>query len=138
MDKFSRSENFYDNDYLEDKANLWTPEKGFQSQNLRFHQHGYPKPGVGSGNLLGLSLILNAAINEYYCSTTSSIGFKVVLHSPNELPEVSYYGLPTASGHESRIVATPVLSKASKAVRRMPMDIRQCIFENENFLSYYR
>lgn len=28
--------------------------------------------------------------------------------------------------------------KATDAIRKIPMFIRQCIFENENFLSYYR
>lgn len=60
------------------------------------------------------------------------------IHSPNELPEVDHYGLSIANGFESRVVATPIISRASKAVRSMPMNIRQCIFENENFLSYYR
>lgn len=92
----------------------------------------------GSGNHLGLALVLNAAPNEYYCSSSSGYGFKVLVHSPHEFPEVDEYGLPIANGFESRIVTTPVISRASDAVRHMPMKIRQCIFENENFLSLYR
>lgn len=62
----------------------------------------------------------------------------MLLHSPNELPEVDFYGLGVSNGAESRIVATPILTKASKAVQNMPMKIRQCIFESENFLTLYR
>lgn len=61
-----------------------------------------------------------------------------MVHSPHELPEIDEYGLAIANGYESRIVATPIISKASDAVRSISMKIRQCIFENENFLSLYR
>lgn len=87
---------------------------------------------------MGLSLILNAAINEYYCSSTSGFGFKVVLHSPHELPQIDEFGLGIATGFESRIVTTPSISGASDAVRKTPMKIRQCVYQNENFLKYYR
>lgn len=92
----------------------------------------------GSGSRMGLSLILNAAINEYYCSSTSGFGFKVVLHSPHELPQIDEFGLGIANGYESRIVATPTISGASDAVRKTPMKIRQCVYQSENFLTYYR
>lgn len=72
---------------MERNANLWTPEAGFESQELKRHPDGYPKAGYGSGTHIGLSLVLNASISEYYCGTTNSLGFKVLAHSPNELPE---------------------------------------------------
>lgn len=87
---------------------------------------------------MGLTLILNAEENEYYCSSTNGYGFKVLVHSPHELPETNEYGLGIANGYESRIVVTPIISRASDAVRHMPMKIRQCIFENENVLTLFR
>lgn len=135
---FSRSENFQDSDYLEKMANEWTPETSFGSEMLRKHKDGFPKPGLGSGNHLGLSLILNATIDEYYCSSTNGFGFKVLLHSPHELPEVDHYGVGIANGYESRIITTPIVSTASKAVRKVSQNVRNCLFENENFLSFYR
>lgn len=93
---------------------------------------------VGSGSRLGLSLILNAALDEYYCSSTSGFGFKVVLHAPHELPQIDEYGVGISNGYESRIVATPMISGASNAVRKVPMHIRQCVYQSENFLTYYR
>lgn len=119
-------------------ANVWTPEAGFQSKKLKEHRDGYPRPGLGSGVQLGLSIILNANVSEYYCSSSSGLGFKVLLHSPNELPEIGYYGLGVANAYESQIVATPILTKSSKPVRNIPMKIRQCIYEDENFLTYYK
>lgn len=77
-------------------------------------------------------------IEDYFCSSTGSYGFKVLLHSPNDLPKISQYGVAVPSGYETRIVIMPTLSEASKAVRSIDKKYRQCIFENENFLSYYR
>lgn len=93
---------------------------------------------VGSGNELGLSLILNADINDYYCSSTRSYGFKVLLHSPNDLPRVAHYGAAIPNGYESRIVIIPTVTEASNAIRKISRKIRRCIFENENFLQFYR
>lgn len=87
---------------------------------------------------MGLTLVLNTAVDEYYCSSTSSYGFKVLVHSPHELPQAEEYGLGIANGYESRIVTTPIIARASQAVRNIPMKIRQCIFESENDLSLYR
>lgn len=57
----------------------------------------------GPGNELGLSLILNADIDDYFCSSTHSFGFKVLLHSPNDLPRVAHYGIAIPTEFESRI-----------------------------------
>ena len=52
----------------------WTPEDGFPKNvsNITF-----PRPAAGSGANLGLSIVLNAKIDDYFCSSTSSSGFKV-------------------------------------------------------------
>lgn len=146
-------------------ANIWTPETGFHSKELKHNKYGYPRAAlgdfiddwcnlvlvlvsvlfsiifdgyIGSGKHLGLTLILNAATHEYYCSSTSGYGFKVLIHSPQELPEINNYGLGIANGYESRIVVTPIISQATERVRQMPLKIRRCLYENENFLKLYR
>lgn len=92
----------------------------------------------GAGSRMGLSLVLNADVHEYFCSSTSAYGFKVVLHAPHELPQIDEYGTGIASGFESRIVTTPMITGTSVAVRRTPMRLRQCVYQDENFLTYYR
>lgn len=62
--------------------------------------------------------------DRYFCSSTSGFGFKVALHSPHELPQIDEFGLGIANGYESRIVASPIISGASDAVRSTPMRIR--------------
>lgn len=114
---------------------------------------------TGTGNHLGLTLILNVENQEYFCSSTSSFGFKVLLHSPNEQPKLANFGISVPNGYlfiylfkfwyapiltttqfryETHIAVTPVLSEASNNVRHVDQKKRQCLFENENFLSFYR
>lgn len=119
-------------------SNMWTPELGYPDDTSENHKDRYPIPGVGSGNELGLTLIMKSDIQDYFCSATKSNGFKILLHSPNDLPKVAHYGVAIPNGFETRIGIKPTISGASDAVRKIPRNVRQCIFDNENFLSYYR
>ncbi|GLH08174.1 Pickpocket protein 28, partial [Gryllus bimaculatus] len=51
----------------------WTPETGFPPHTP---SSASPMRPVGVGVHLGLSLVLDAQVDEYYCSTTASVGFK--------------------------------------------------------------
>lgn len=141
-------------------ANDWSPEMGFGGERLKHDRYGYPRPAagnfgyflpfsfltymnnaisiLGTGTNLGLQVLLDGGINDYYCSSTNSYGFKVLLHSPNESPYIMNYGTSICNGYESRIVASLALSEASEAIRKMDMNIRRCLFEDENILTYYR
>lgn len=54
----------------------WSPEKGFTEDETGDDDY-IPRRPLGAGAHLGLTVILDAQINEYFCSSTSSIGFKV-------------------------------------------------------------
>lgn len=114
------------------------PEKGFSSKALLNNKSGYPRSIVGTGTNLGLTIVLDGGIKEYYCSSTYSYGFKILLHSPNEAPMISHFGTSISNGYESRVVITPTFSEATAAIRKLPISVRQCLFEEENNLSYYR
>ncbi|XP_031627357.1 pickpocket protein 28-like [Contarinia nasturtii] len=136
--KYNESHEFNISATLEAYANNWSAEKGFGSEELKNNKLGYPRPVAGTGTNLGLSIILDAGIAEYYCSSTNSYGFKFLLHSPNEVPMISTYGTSVSNGYESRVIITPTLSEATKKIRKMDVKVRQCLFEEENFLLYYR
>lgn len=87
---------------------------------------------------MGLTVLMNVNVSDYYCSTTNSAGFKVLMHPPTETPKIANYGFAIAPGRESRVVITPTLSDASAAIRNIPVQQRQCIFADESNLTYYR
>lgn len=151
---------------MEKFANDWTPESGFANETLKDNKYGSPRPVVGkwifysiaifflsnlkgkcetiissiigTGTNLGLTILLDAGISEYYCSSTNSYGFKFLLHSPNEAPRITNYGTQVSNGYESRVVIAPTLSEATDAIKKLPVNVRQCYFESENYLTYYR
>lgn len=92
---------------------------------------------TGTGTLLGLNVVLNTFVNEYYCATATSYGFRVLVHTPNEVPSAIFHGASIPNGMENDIVVTPTISEATKAVRAIPKHIRQCLFEEENFLLHF-
>lgn len=86
---------------------------------------------------MGLTLILNADVENYYCSSTSSSGFKVLIHSPIEIPRISSFGFFIAPGRETKVVISPKITEASDSIRKIPIARRQCMFANEANLSFY-
>lgn len=161
----SESEDFSSDDQEHMHAIDWTPEKGFRPRDI---QRFYPRPGVGkcicsnfrttkyihhnqssdvcvcyvltkgSGSHLGLTVILNSNTDDYHCSSTNSAGFKILFHSPIELPKIADYGISVTPGYETRVIVTPNLYDTSNNLRRVPREVRQCVFENEYDLSYFR
>lgn len=87
---------------------------------------------------MGLTIILDANIKQYFCSSTNSVGFKVLLHTPTETPKISNYGFFITTGQEIRTVVEPRINDASDLIRSIPVRNRQCFFASEGNLSYFR
>lgn len=104
---------------------------------------------------MGLTVVMNANVDEYHCTTTNSKGFKVIfstiiellqtltmnqvlLHNPTETPQIENFGFSIAPGFESRVIITPKISDASDKVRPIPQSQRKCVFSSEGNLSYFR
>ncbi|KAH8238226.1 hypothetical protein KR032_001299 [Drosophila birchii] len=113
----------------------WTPEKGYARKLPEFY---YPRTSGGTGIRMGLTVVLNASIAEYYCTKSMSVGFKVLVHNPAELPKVSNYGFVVTAGREARIPIEPVYEDALPTIRSIKKSVRRCLFSDENDLAYYR
>lgn len=123
-------------------ASDWTPEKGWPNAgDDEYGSYGgglYPRPASGAGSHMGLIVVLNASMSDYYCSSTNSKGFRVLLHNPTETPKITDYGFSITTGKETRVVINPRLSDASVNIKSIPTAQRQCVFANEGNLSYFR
>ncbi|XP_030758076.1 LOW QUALITY PROTEIN: pickpocket protein 28-like, partial [Sitophilus oryzae] len=82
----------------------WNPETGFTEADTG---DSIPRRPLGAGAHLGLSVILDANIENYYCSSTHSTGFKVILSNPIETPKMADYGFLISPGFETRISIDP-------------------------------
>ncbi|XP_060517750.1 pickpocket protein 28-like [Cylas formicarius] len=114
----------------------WNPESGFQ--HATEDENIVPKRPLGAGAHLGLSVILDAQIDNYYCSSTSSTGFKVILSNPIETPKMADFGFLVSPGFETRISIEPSVREATDSLRGVAIEKRQCYFSNERPLQYYR
>lgn len=93
----------------------WTPERGYPKE---MPENGFPRQAAGSGHNMGLTVGLNCDVSNYYCSSTNSYGFKILLHAPTETPKVKNFGFFVAPGTEVRVVVTPRINTASELIRR--------------------
>ncbi|CAD7087308.1 unnamed protein product [Hermetia illucens] len=124
----------------EGEAVDWTPEKGY-GQKKSFQDYAkkvFPRPALGTGAHLGLSLVLNASLEEYFCSSGSSAGFKMMMHSPIETPKITNYGYLLSAGMESRIAINLEVQSAEPSIRSVEMKYRNCLFASESQLKFYR
>lgn len=64
--------------YSADDVYNWSLENGFPTP-LMGDENKIPRRPLGAGVHLGLTIILDAQIDQYYCSSTRSVGFKVVI-----------------------------------------------------------
>lgn len=87
---------------------------------------------------MGLTIVLDANLKSYFCSSTNSVGFKVLLHTPTETPKISNYGFFITPGQEIRTVVEPRINDASQLIRNIPVKQRNCFFASEGNLSYFR
>ncbi|KAG5869552.1 hypothetical protein JTB14_002297 [Gonioctena quinquepunctata] len=115
----------------------WNPETGFTEEDSG-DEDVVPKRPLGAGSHLGLTVVIDAQIDEYYCSSTSSIGFKIILSNPIETPKMAAFGSLLSPGVEVRYSITPSVREASDTLRSIPLKKRQCYFANERRLQYYR
>ncbi|TMW44538.1 hypothetical protein DOY81_010383, partial [Sarcophaga bullata] len=113
----------------------WIPERGYPD---KLPPHYYPRVSGGTGTRMGLTVILNVSSEEYYCSKTKCVGFKVLVHNPAELPKISNYGFLMTAGREARIPIEPIYQDAVPSIRSIRKSVRRCLFSDEGDLVYYR
>ncbi|KAH8360359.1 hypothetical protein KR200_002710, partial [Drosophila serrata] len=122
-------------DRFADIAVDWDPISGYPK---RLPSRYYPRPGVGVGTAMGLQIILNGHVDDYFCSSTNGQGFKVLLYNPIDQPRLKESGLPVMIGHQTsfRIIARS--TEALPNIRNIHRTKRQCIFSDEEELLFYR
>ncbi|XP_050328656.1 pickpocket protein 28-like [Bactrocera neohumeralis] len=112
----------------------WSSEAGYPND---LPEKFIPMKSVGTGESVGLGLILDVESEEYYCSASDSIGFKILLHNPLEVPNMHEIGLLLSAGLETKIRIQPEKVESEKYLRYINKNARKCLFENEKRLKMY-
>lgn len=86
-------------------------------------------------NLQNSTQLLNYIL--YYIQIINYL-FQIVLHNPVETPKMSAFGTVLAPGRETRMIITPHIITAADELRKISQEKRQCLFNNERSLRFYR
>ncbi|XP_063233569.1 sodium channel protein Nach-like [Bacillus rossius redtenbacheri] len=86
------------------------------------------------GSNMGLSIVVNSEIDDYYFPLISSYGTKVLLFKPNDYPDTASGGLvehlvPVGAEVSLRLQATSVYADAS--IKGFTLKQRGCLFKSE-------
>ncbi|XP_073831774.1 pickpocket protein 28-like [Musca autumnalis] len=114
----------------------WTFEDGYGTEYLpkRF----YPRKTPGPGTSKGLTVVLNADLDNYYCSSTNGPGFKMMLYNPVDFPYIKESGLPVAIGRQTLVRINTKINEAASTLRQVAPKDRQCYFSDEKQLIYFK
>ncbi|XP_065341967.1 pickpocket protein 28-like [Cloeon dipterum] len=113
----------------------WSPEKQYPFNTSRKTLPWRPE---GAGKHLGLTIILDLELHEYFCSSTASAGLKMLLHNPVESPKMSSFGAAISPGKENFVVIRPELTRSTGKIEPTKVNKRHCFFLHERSLRFYR
>ncbi|XP_017481513.1 PREDICTED: pickpocket protein 28-like isoform X1 [Rhagoletis zephyria] len=113
----------------------WSPERGYPAVLPESYS---PMHAAGTGESLGLKLMLDVERDSYYCSSTNSVGFKILLHNPLEVPNMREIGLLLSPGHETKVRIRASKTESTQHLRSLNKESRACLFEGEYVLHNYK
>uniref|UniRef100_A0A182U161 Uncharacterized protein n=1 Tax=Anopheles melas TaxID=34690 RepID=A0A182U161_9DIPT len=89
----------------------------------------------GAGLHAGLLVYLKQAKEDvdYMCT-----GYKLMIHDPAEYPQVSMRNMRIPFGHEISIALKPQMMITSQSAADFSWEKRQCFFNNERYLRYFK
>ncbi|XP_073843681.1 pickpocket 26 [Musca autumnalis] len=117
-------------------ATDWNVEDGYAAD---ADTESYPFRVLGSGSKGGLELLLSGIEKDFDDLCRGPIqGFKLVLHTPGEIPQVSkqYFRIPFSQ--EVLIAIKPKIITTSDGLKHYEPNRRQCYFQKERDLRYYQ
>ncbi|XP_046452018.1 pickpocket protein 28-like [Daphnia pulex] len=93
----------------------------------------------GNGYRMGLNLVIDANVEDYSVTTGKFDGFKVLVHGPEEFPDISDRAFVLGPGTETFVAIKGTTTFNTEDVAREVTPIkRQCLVEGEKKLKYYR
>ncbi|XP_055527738.1 pickpocket protein 28-like [Wyeomyia smithii] len=114
----------------------WSLDEGYQ---VGTDINTYPRRALGAGLKAGLMLLLksNESDMDYLCGNSFQ-GFKLLLHMPNEYPQVLNQHFRVPLNQEVTVAVTPRMIETSRNIASYKPIRRQCYFNNERYLKFFR
>lgn len=93
----------------------------------------------GNGYRMGLNLVIDANVDDYSVTTGKFDGFKILVHAPEEFPDVADRGFVIGPGTETFVAVKGTTSfNTEEVAREVAPDQRQCLVEGEKKLKYFQ
>lgn len=119
------------------KAEHWNLEEGY-NRKIEVDPETYPYRVFGAGARLGLFALLRLYEQhlEYLCRGPVQ-GFKITLHTPGEVPQVSKHYFRVPYLQEVLVAVRPNMITTSDGLRHYEPNRRQCFFDSERYLRFF-
>lgn len=119
------------------KAEHWNLEEGY-NRTITVDPETYPYRVFGAGARLGLFALLRLYEQhlEYLCRGPVQ-GFKITLHTPGEVPQVSKHYFRVPYLQEVLVAVRPNMITTSDGLRHYEPNRRQCFFDSERYLRFF-
>lgn len=119
-------------------ATNWTPEDGYSD----YDENGlltYPYRVLSAGARIGLFALLGLHDEDldYVCRGPIQ-GFKILLHTPGEVPQVSKHYFRVPLNQEVLVSIQPQMITTSEGLRDYDPNIRGCFFNSERKLRFFK
>jgi acid-sensing ion channel, other len=127
---------FYDDMIVDQRPSDWNLEDGYKAS---ASLDTIPRRALGSGTRFGLFVMLALQKFDYdYVCKGPVQGFKLLLHMPTEVPQVTkhFYRIPMEQ--EVIVVIKPKMMITSPELNDYPVYKRQCYFSHERQLRYFK
>ncbi|OXA47207.1 Pickpocket protein 28 [Folsomia candida] len=98
----------------------------------------FPRRQRRPGKKTGLSILLDAEMDDYFCASTDSVGFMALAHLPLHLPDVENKGVPIKPGTETYLKVEPDVITAGPQIKEFSIEKRKCYFGQEYSLKYFK
>ncbi|XP_061393668.1 pickpocket protein 28-like [Musca vetustissima] len=125
-----------ENTELINRTLAWSLEQGYA---VNSPLNTYPARVVSCGSSAGLrSALFNLKENNDYTCRGPTQGYKLILHSPDTVPSVSKRFVRIDMGKEVSIAVKPKLMQTSSDIAIYSPQKRQCYFEHERPLKFFK
>jgi acid-sensing ion channel, other len=122
-----------DHDAKDEVSEEWALEDGYRNSTVG--QNVYPRPG--SRFPLIVTIAVNKEMNSALCKGPIE-GYKVYLHLPNEVPQISKHFYMVPYKQTMKFSITPKMITTAVELRELSAEKRQCFFSDERFLRFFR
>uniref|UniRef100_A0A1I8Q4T2 Uncharacterized protein n=1 Tax=Stomoxys calcitrans TaxID=35570 RepID=A0A1I8Q4T2_STOCA len=123
-------------DVIKNLSLSWSLEEGYKAQGVL---ETYPARVLGSGSTAGCLLTLRGFTNEidYSCRFVAD-GFKVLLHSPDDVPNMRKHFVHISMNKDIMIAVKPKMITTSAGIAEYTPKKRQCYLSKDRQLKFFK